>query len=173
MQSDQAAIVTIYDVLDYIDTHCKSAQEKGDMWERVTAWYLRNDPQSQQTMGTVWRWEDSENPKHDGPDTGIDLVCSDRDSKGRYWAVQCKKYDPQHTISLEYVSTFYAKVTPDPAYSGYVIASASDSISSNLSAYALRVRQQTGITTEFLTPTEMATSNVDWSKLLTDRPQNA
>lgn len=48
--AEQQTITSIFDVLDYIEHMSKSAKEKGDMWERITAWYLRNDPQSQQVV---------------------------------------------------------------------------------------------------------------------------
>ncbi len=146
----------------------KSTKERGDLWERVTAWYLRNDPQSQQTMGRVWLWSDPANPLHNGQDTGIDIVCEDRDSKGRFWAVQCKNYDPTHELTYKELSTFFAKVEANPKYSGYVVASASDALSSNVESHILQLQQNTGITTELLTPTEMAKSNVDWSHCLTN-----
>ena len=170
--AEQQTITSIFDVLDYIEHMSKSAKEKGDMWERITAWYLRNDPQSQQVVGRVWRWSDSDNPLYDGQDTGIDIVCEDRDSKGRYWAVQCKNFDPTHKLTYEDLSTFFAKVEAKPAYCGYVVASASDALSDNLTSHALHIRQDMGITTEFLTPTEMASSNVDWSQCLTNSLSN-
>lgn len=166
--AEQQTITSIFDVLDYIEHMSKSAKEKGDLWERVTAWYLRNDPQSQQVVGRVWRWSDSDNPLYDGQDTGIDIVCEDRDSKGRYWAVQCKNFNPTHKLTYEDLSTFFAKVEAKPAYCGYIVASASDALSGNLTDHALHVRQDMGITTEFLTPTGMAGSNVDWSQCLTN-----
>ena len=150
----------------------KSTKERGGLWERVTAWYLRNDPQSQQTMGRVWLWSDPANPLHDGQDTGIDIVCEDRDSKGRFWAVQCKNYDPAHELTYKELSTFFAKVEANPKYSGYVVASASDALSSNVESHVLQLQQNTGITTELLTPTEMAKSNVDWSHCLTNSAFN-
>lgn len=170
--AEQQTITSIFDVLDYIEHMSKSAKEKGDLWERITAWYLRNDPQSQQVVGRVWRWSDSDNPLYDGQDTGIDIVCEDRDSKGRYWAVQCKNFDPTHKLTYEDLSTFFAKVEAKPAYCGYVVASASDALSDNLTSHALHIRQDMGITTEFLTPTEMASSNVDWSQCLTNSLSN-
>lgn len=150
----------------------KSTKERGGLWERVTAWYLRNDPQSQQTMGRVWLWSDPANPLHDGQDTGIDIVCEDRNSKGRFWAVQCKNYDPVHELTYRELSTFFAKVEANPKYSGYVVASASDTLSSNVESHVLQLQQNTGITTELLTPTEMAKSNVDWSHCLTNSAFN-
>lgn len=166
--AEQQEMTGIFDILSYIERMSKSAKERGDLWERVTAWYLRNDPQSQQTMGRVWLWSDPANPLHDGQDTGIDIVCEDRDSKGRFWAVQCKNYDPAHELTYKELSTFFAKVEANPKYSGYVVASASDALSSNVESHVLQLQQNTGITTELLTPTEMAKSNVDWSHCLTN-----
>lgn len=42
MPTDQIRIVTFDDVLSYLASHECTTHDKGDLWERVTAWYLRN-----------------------------------------------------------------------------------------------------------------------------------
>lgn len=41
MPTDQTRIVTFDDVLSYLTSHERITHDKGDLWERVTAWYLR------------------------------------------------------------------------------------------------------------------------------------
>lgn len=154
---------TIYDVIAYIDGNAQSSYSQGEMWEKVTTYYLRNDPQQQQLMGQVWRWDDA--PTNTGQDTGIDLVATyemDESAGDRYWAVQCKNYAPNHTFSLGDVATFFTKAEADKRYGGYILSFASDNISKNLEDHC----QETG--TLILTPSVMAQSNVDWSGVFTD-----
>lgn len=87
MPTDQIRIVTFDDVLSYFASHERTTHDKGDLWERVTAWYLRNDPELRQVVGHVWRWDDLENPLRTGRDTGIDIVAERLDKPGAYWAV--------------------------------------------------------------------------------------
>ncbi len=100
MAVGQIRIVTFDDVLEYMSSHERTTHDKGDLWERVCAWYLRNDPEMQQIVGRVWRWDDTDNPLHTGHDTGIDIVAERTDAPGTYWAVQCKNFDTGHKVSL-------------------------------------------------------------------------
>lgn len=157
------AKTTIYDVISYIDETAKSMAERGDLWERVITYYLRHDPQQRQIMGEVWRWMDS--PTNDGQDTGIDIVAEyvvDYKADPSYWAVQCKNYDPKHKFDLKDVATFYAKASTDNQYSGYILALASDDITSNLEKHADKTD------TIILTPSVMDESNIDWSGIFSE-----
>lgn len=66
----QTRIVTFDDMMGYLSSQDHANAEKGDLWERVTAWYLRNDPTVRQVVGRVWRWNDSDNPLRTGHETG-------------------------------------------------------------------------------------------------------
>lgn len=166
MATDQTRIVTFDDVLDYMASHERTKHDKGDLWERVCAWYLRNDPQMQQVVGTVWRWDDADNPLRTGHDTGIDIVAERTDAPGTYWAIQCKNYDASHKVSLNDLGTFFAAAEADERYTGMVVATASDDVSSNVDAHLLALLQNRGVTSFTLTPSDMAQSNVDWSLLM-------
>lgn len=155
------SVSSIYDVIDYIRTHAKSTVEQGELWERVTTYYLRFDPEQSQMMGRVWRWEDA--PTNDGHDTGIDVVSeysAARHEEPRYWAIQCKNFDPRHTFDLKDVSTFFTKAEADPRYSGYMLVLSSESVSSSLEEHC----RKTG--TIILTPSVMAEANIDWSGVI-------
>lgn len=134
-------LTTVYDVIDYINEHAKTAVERGSWWERAVVFYLRNDPEMRQIMGDVRLWADA--PTNDGHDTGIDVVGEysgvESDDEMRYWAVQCKNYDPSHKMDYKELSTFWAKAEADDRYAGYAVVSASD-FSKNAYAHA----EQTG-----------------------------
>lgn len=153
------AATNIYEIIDYINETAKSTVERGEMWEKVTTYYLRSDPQQRQVMGDVWRWADA--PTNDGQqDTGIDIVSEytvDYSEDVRYWAVQCKNYSPKHKYDLKDVSTFFSKAQADKRYAGYVLSLTSDLITKNLEDLC----GQNGTTV--ITPSVMAMSNIDWS----------
>lgn len=173
MATDQTRIVTFDDVLAYMGSHERTNHEKGDLWERVCAWYLRNDPQMRQVVGTVWRWDDPANPLRTGHDTGIDIVAERTDAPGTYWAIQCKNFDAAHKVSLNDLGTFFAAAEADDRYTGFIIATMGEDVSSNVEAHLLTLRQNRGTTSLALTPTVMAQSNVSWSLLMQDQVEDA
>ena len=158
MAVGQIRIVTFDDVLEYMSSHERTSHDKGDLWERVCAWYLRNDPEMQQIVGRVWRWDDTDNPLHTGHDTGIDIVAERTDAPGTYWAVQCKNFDMGHKVSLNDLGTFFAAAEADECYTGVVVATVSGDISSNVDAHLLALCQNRGITSFTLTPSDMIES---------------
>lgn len=113
-------VTSVCDVIDYINDHAKSAVERGSRRERAVVFYLRHDPEMRQIMGDVRLWADA--PTNDGHDTGIDVACeyngSASDDAMRYWAVQCKNYDPSHKMDYKELSTFWAKAEADNRYAG-------------------------------------------------------
>lgn len=166
MPTDQTRIVTFDDVLSYLASHERTMHDKGDLWERVTAWYLRNDPELRQVVGHVWRWDDMENPLRTGRDTGIDIVAERLDKPGAYWAVQCKNYDERHKLTYRELGTFFAAAEADERYSGLIVATVGEELSSNVDAHLLALQQNRGMASMVLTPSDMAQSNVDWTLLM-------
>ena len=171
MDADQERIVTLSDVLDYMGSHERTNSQKGDLWERVCAWYLRNDPEMRQCVGEVWRWDDPENPLRTGHDTGIDIVAERADEPGAYWAVQCKNFDASHKVSYGDLGTFFAAAEADERYTGLVVATAGEEVSSNVEDHLLTLLRNRGIASSILTPSAMGQSNVDWSLLVRDREE--
>lgn len=154
---------SVYTVIEYIGTHAKSAVERGTWWEKAVLFYLRHDPEMRQIMGDVRLWPDA--PTNDGHDTGIDIVATDGiatslTGEPRYWAVQCKNFDPSHKMDYKELSTFWAKAEADPRYAGYAVVSASE-----FSKTAIDHAEQTG--TLLITPEKMDESNVDWHGFIT------
>ena len=171
MDANQERIVTFADVLDYMGSHERTKHEKGDLWERVCAWFLRNDPEMRQVVGKVWRWDDAENPLRTGHDTGIDIVAERADAPGAYWAVQCKNFDAAHKVSYGELGTFFAAAEADERYTGLVIATVGEEVSSNVEDHLLTLLQNRGIASSILTPSAMEQSNVDWSLLVRDHEE--
>lgn len=166
MDANQERIAALDDVLAYMESHERTTHDKGDMWERVCAWYLRNDPEIQQVVGRVWRWDDAENPLRTGHDAGIDIVAERADAPDTYWAVQCKNFDAGHKVSYGDLSTFFAAAEADDRYTGMIVATASEDISSQVESHLLTLRANRGVESLIITPTGMAQANVDWTLLM-------
>ena len=86
---------SIYDALEFIRMNATSERDKGTQFERLTRFYLKNDPLYKQRFSDVWMWSNA--PTNDGADIGIDLVAQDRED-GSYWAIQCKCFDDDATL---------------------------------------------------------------------------
>ncbi|WP_264888874.1 type ISP restriction/modification enzyme, partial [Dietzia sp. NCCP-2495] len=79
--------------------------ERGTKFEQLMVRYFELDPMLSQQYDQVWRWMDW--PGRDGKvDTGIDLVARERDT-GEYTAVQCKFYEPEHTLAKGDIDSFF------------------------------------------------------------------
>ena len=172
MAVGQTRIVAFDEVLDYLSSNDRSPQDKGELWERVTTWYLRNDPALGQVVGRVWRWNDPDNPLRTGHDTGIDVVAERLDLPGTYWAIQCKNYDSAHKVSYGDLSTCFAAVGAEPRYSGVVIATVGEEVSSTAEDYLLMLSQNRHLAAMILTPSDMKQSNVDWSQMVRNHMQS-
>lgn len=68
--------------------------------------YLSTDPTWTEQFTRVWMWADWPGAEHDKRDTGIDLVAQDRETGG-FCAIQCKFYEPKHTIQKDDIDSFF------------------------------------------------------------------
>jgi predicted helicase len=78
---------------------------KGDAFERICVWLLKNDPLYASQIDRVWLWDDW--PDRWGPDTGIDLVAETHE--GEFWAIQAKAYAPTTSITKADVDSFLSE----------------------------------------------------------------
>ncbi len=80
-------------------------KEKGTKFERLMRSWLLTDPRFNQ-LQTVWMWDEfpARTEISMYGDVGIDLVA--RTELGEYWAIQCKCYKEDSTISKGDVDTF-------------------------------------------------------------------
>lgn len=81
-----------------------SNRDLGDKFERLIATYLVTDPQYADRLADVWLWP--EWPDRWDSDVGIDLVARERGT-GDYWAIQCKFYDPAHSLQKSDIDSFF------------------------------------------------------------------
>lgn len=124
---------TIYDALDYIRTSATSERDKGTQFERLTRFFLKNDPLYKARFSDVWMWSNA--PTNDGADIGIDLVALDQED-GSYWAIQCKCLDDDSTLDYKEVATFYGKTGNKGAYPHTMIVTTAARFSSHLATVA-------------------------------------
>lgn len=100
-----------------------SNSERGTKFEQLMVRYFELDPLLLQQYEKVWRWIDW--PGRKGKtDTGIDLVARERDT-GEYTAIQCKFYEPTHTLAKGDIDSFFTASGKTP-FSNRVIISTTD-----------------------------------------------
>jgi predicted helicase len=139
-------------------------RDKGTLFERLIASYLRTDPKYVDILEEVWLWSDW--PYRWSNDVGIDLVARERGT-GNYWAIQCKFYDPKSTIRKEDIDSFLAAsgkiFTTEEGernFSLRLIVSTTDKWSKN----AEDVLEDQIIPVSRLWFRELASSPIDWSQ---------
>ena len=131
------SIAGVNDVIDYIYTTYHDERQKGDMWERVSRYYLLSDPQYSNLVGTVWLWADA--PTND-LGTGearsrtwtLTSVAEDPENPGQFWAIQCKCYERDKTLPYKECSTLWSTAQADKRYSRYMLISTTERISKNI-----------------------------------------
>ena len=124
---------TIYDALEYIRMNATSEKDKGTQFERLTRFFLKNDPLWKSRFSEVWMWSNA--PTNDGADIGIDLVAKDREDNS-YWAIQCKCLDDDATLDYKSVGTFFGKTGIDGTYPHTMIVTSASRFSAHLETVA-------------------------------------
>ena len=97
--------------------------DRGALFERLMLRYFQLDPALSQQYEQVWLWSDWPDRKGK-PDTGIDLVARERDTDN-YTAIQCKFYEPTHTLSKGDIDAFFTASGKKP-FTNRVIISTTD-----------------------------------------------
>ena len=80
---------TVDSVLDALRSNASSNRELGDSFERLMRAYLAIDPLYAERFEQIWLWQDWPD-RGTAPDTGIDLVATERD-----WRYLC---DPMQVL---------------------------------------------------------------------------
>jgi predicted helicase len=127
------------------------------MFEELMQKYLQTDPLYRDKYCKVWMWKDWPE-RGDEPDTGIDLVAQERVSS-EYCAIQCKFFDPAHTIQKSDIDSFFTASGKHP-FTSRIIISTTDKWSSN----AEKALQNQQIPVTRLRLQELANSPIDWSQ---------
>ena len=96
--------VTFADVYQTLCDRYPDPGERGRQFERLIAEVLRTDRTFRQRFSQVWLWSDW--PERTSGDIGVDIVAQRTD--GGYAAIQCKCFDPDHTIAKGDLDSFLA-----------------------------------------------------------------
>lgn len=132
-----------------------SNSERGTKFEKLMVRYFELDPMLSQQYDAVWRWIDWPGRKGK-PDTGIDLVARERDS-GEYTAIQCKFYEPTHTLRKEDIDSFFTASGKNP-FTNRIIISTTDRWGRN----AEDALEDQAIPVQRIGLAEIADSPIDW-----------
>jgi predicted helicase len=85
----------VHDIVKHIRNISSSNHQRGTLFENLMVAYLGTNPTFTNRFDKVWRWADwPDAPARN--DDGIDLVA--RTVEGGYCAIQCKFYEPHHTL---------------------------------------------------------------------------
>ncbi|SDC93549.1 DEAD/DEAH box helicase [Rhodococcus tukisamuensis] len=132
-----------------------SNSERGTKFEQLMVRYFQLDPMLAQQYDQVWRWIDW--PGRDGkPDTGIDLVARERDT-GAMTAIQCKFYEPTHTLAKGDIDSFFTASGKKP-FTNRVIISTTDRWGKN----AEDALDGQNVPVQRIGLAEIAESPIDW-----------
>lgn len=155
---------TLQDLLDKLTEAARTNRDKGTLFEKLFANYLMADPQYADRLADVWLW--SEWPDRSGADVGIDLVARERGT-GEYWAIQCKFYDPAHSIQKVDIDSFFtasgkrfATKDGERGFSHRIIVSTTD----KWSKHAEDALANQTIPVARLWFKDLADSPIDWSQ---------
>ncbi|WP_208301618.1 type ISP restriction/modification enzyme [Streptomyces sp. KS 21] len=154
--SGTTTATTVHDVLKTIRDGSTVNRDRGTRFEELMVQYLSTDPQWTEQFTRVWMWSDWPGTEHDKRDTGIDLVAQDRETGG-YCAIQCKFYEPQHTIHKEDIDSFFT-ASGKGAFTRRMIISTTDKWS--VHAEEALTDQQVPVTRVGLS--DIANSPVEW-----------
>lgn len=164
--------MNIHELLDRLRQEAFSNRDLGDKFERLFATYLVTDPIYADQFDAVWLW--SEWPLRWGADTGIDLVARER-LTGNYCAIQCKFYDPKHSLQKDDIDSFFTasgKTFPTPdgvrAFTSRMIVATTD----KWSKHAEDALADQTIPVIRLRVQDLADSPIDWSQFSLDRPSD-
>lgn len=144
-------------MLDELRSTATDERDKGDRFERLMAAYLRTDPLYARKYSNVWLWNDW--PGREGkPDTGIDLVAEESDGGG-LCAIQCKCYDPTHSLQKSDIDSFFT-ASGKLAFSSRMVVSTTD----KWSVHAEEALEDQQIPVIRLRVQDLDESPVDWSQ---------
>ncbi|MDQ2694887.1 MAG: restriction endonuclease, partial [Pseudomonadota bacterium] len=149
-------MTTVHDILEEFRQAKTSNREMGDKFERLIANYLVTDPQYKDIYTDVWLWPEWPS-RGNQPDTGIDLVAKDRWTGG-YCAIQCKFFDPNHTLQRSDIDSFFTASGRAP-FTSRMIVSTTD----KWSRHAEEALTHQHIPVTRLRVQDLANSPVDWS----------
>ncbi|MFB7821731.1 DEAD/DEAH box helicase [Streptomyces hydrogenans] len=159
-----ATTTTVHDVIRAIRNGVDGSRDRGTRFEELMLQYLSTDPQWTEQFTRVWMWADWPGTEHDKRDTGIDLVAQDRETGG-FCAIQCKFYDPSHTLAKEDIDSFFT-ASGKGGFTRRMIISTTEKW--GVHAEAALADQQIPVTR--LGMSDIANSPVEWHMPAADEP---
>ncbi|WP_455119742.1 DEAD/DEAH box helicase [Rothia dentocariosa] len=139
-----------------------NTREQGDYLEHLTKFYLTRDPAQQSVYTDVYLWkewaEKNDLPKND---YGIDLVAVQQD--GTHTAVQCKFFDPDHSVQKKDVDSFLAASGAAEFERRLYVTTAEHFSKQVQQTFANQDKE-----VRTLTAREMSRSGIEWGKLNPD-----
>ncbi len=150
-------------LLNSFRASAKTEREKGNYFEELVVQYLQAEPVYRDRYSNVWSYADwvrEEGGKYgrDASDEGIDLVAKTRGTE-EYHAIQCKFYDPDHTIAKTDIDSFFTASGQKP-FEHRIIVASTDKWGSK--AEKALSNQQPPVTRIDLATLEA--SRIDWSQ---------
>ncbi len=156
---------TIHTILEEFRQAATSNRDLGDKFERLMVAFMKCDPIYQDLFSHVWMW--MEFPlRGDIPDTGIDLVAQEN-ATGDYWAIQCKFYDPKHTLDKSDIDSFFT-ASGKSLFKKRMIISTTDKWGKNAEE-AINNQQ---IPVVRLLTRDLEESPINWATFSNKRPQD-
>ncbi|NVZ11550.1 DEAD/DEAH box helicase [Allochromatium humboldtianum] len=168
----ESNISAFQDLLNAFTEAARNNRDKGDLFERLIANYLMTDPQYADLFDSVWLW--SEWPDRWSVDVGIDIVTRER-ATGDYWAIQCKFYNPDHSLKKSDIDSFFtasgkhfATADGEQRFARRMIVSTTD----KWGKHAEEALANQDIPTVRLAFKDLADSPIDWSRFSLSRIQD-
>lgn len=163
---------TIHSILEEFREAARSNRDLGDKFERLIANYLMTDPQYADRLSRVWLWH--EWPGRSGSDVGIDVVAEEHGT-GDYWAIQCKFFDPDHTLQKGDIDSFFTAsgkrfgtLEGERGFTNRLIVSTTD----KWSKHAEEALADQSIPVTRLRVQDLADSPIDWAQFSLSRIQD-
>ena len=154
--------ITLGKILSQFRDDAANNRDLGDRFERMMQQFFRVDPLYAGLFSDVWMWNDWPLKGQVG-DVGIDLVAQHK-ATGEYWAIQCKFYLPEHTLSKADIDSFFTALGK-PQFAKGMIVSTTDKWGKN----AVDALNQTKPVARIGIP-DLEQSPVDWSQFDTHKP---
>ncbi len=154
--------ITLDTILRQFRNDARNNRDLGDRFERMMQQFLRVDPLYAALFSEVWMWNEWPLKGQVG-DVGIDLVAQ-HSATGEYWAIQCRFYLPEHTLSKPDIDSFLAALGK-PLISKGIVVSTTDKWGKN----AIDALDQTKKVVR-IGITDIEQSPIDWSKFDTRTP---
>mgnify|MGYP000461567985 CR=1 FL=1 len=154
---------SIHSILEEFREAATSNRNLGDKFERLFATYLVTDPLYKDKFSDVWLWNEWPD-RGNRPDVGIDLVAKERYTGG-YCAIQCKFYDPAHTLQKADIDSFFTASGKAP-FTSRIIISTTD----KWGRHAEEALENQHVPVSRLRVQDLADSPIDWSVFSLKKP---